>query len=132
MADVNGDGRDDIFIGGATGQEGKLMLQNATGTFSVKPNAAFTADKSCEDNGVVFFDADGDKDNDLYVVSGGAEFDAGSPKYQDRLYLNDGKGNFKKAINALPNEKLNGTHVIALDYDNDGDQDLYVGGGVAA
>lgn len=129
-ADVNGDGREDIFIGGAAGNEGSLMLQNADGSFAAKPAPAFTKDKALEDGGTVFFDADGDKDMDLYVASGGAEFPAGSPQYQDRLYINDGKGNFTKAANALPKEFNNNTYVLALDYDGDGDLDIFSGAGV--
>ncbi|GAB2840214.1 VCBS repeat-containing protein [Ferruginibacter profundus] len=129
-ADVNGDGKQDMYIGGAAGIEGKLMLQNADGSFAEKKLPAFTADKAYEDMGAVFFDADGDKDMDLYVVSGGAEFDAGSPLYQDRLYVNDGKGNFTRAAKALPAEAFNGSCVIPLDYDSDGDIDLFVSGHV--
>ena len=95
-ADVNGDKLEDIFIGGAAGSESKLMIQNADGSFTEKRTAAFAADKNYEDGGSLFFDADGDGDMDLYVVSGGAEFPAGSSLYQDRLYINDGKGNFTR------------------------------------
>ncbi len=129
-ADVNADGTEDLFIGGAAGIEGKLMLQNATGSFTEKKPAAFTTDKSQEDMGALFFDADGDSDMDLYVVSGGAEFNAGNNLYQDRLYINDGKGNFTKSLKALPTEGFNGSSVTALDFDNDGDLDLFVGGHV--
>jgi len=129
-ADVNGDGKEDIYVGGSAGSEGVLMMQNADGGFTKKAQAAFAADKKMEDGGAVFFDADGDKDNDLYVVSGGAEFAAGSALYQDRLYINDGEGNFSKSSSSLPKETNNGSHVITLDFDEDGDMDLFVGGGV--
>ena len=130
MADVNGDGRKDIYVGGSAGTEGRLMIQNPDGSYTPKKQAAFSADKAFEDMGAVFFDADGDGDMDLYVVSGGAEFDAGSTLYQDRLYINDGKGNFTRSTKALPVEHFNGSCVIALDYDGDGDMDLFVGGHV--
>lgn len=129
-ADVNGDKLEDIFIGGAAGYEAKLMMQNINGSFTEKKQAAFAAGKSFEDMGSLFFDADGDADMDLYVVSGGAEFNAGSNLYQDRLYINDGKGNFTTASNAMPVEGFNGSSVTALDFDNDGDLDLFVGGHV--
>jgi enediyne biosynthesis protein E4 len=130
LADVNGDGKEDIFIGGAAGTAGKLLLQNGNGSFTEKKQAAFATDKAYEDMGAVFFDADGDKDNDLYVVSGGAEFNTGSILYQDRLYINDGRGNFTKTAKALPAETFNGSSVTTLDYDEDGDLDLFVGGHV--
>jgi hypothetical protein len=129
-ADVNGDKLEDIYIGGAAGFEGKLMIQNADGSFTEKKQAALTADKKNEDMGALFFDADGDGDMDLYVVSGGAEFAPGDKLYQDRLYKNDGKGNFTAATNALPVEGFNGSCVTALDYDGDGDLDLFIGGHV--
>ena len=129
-ADVNNDGKEDIYIGGAAGFEGKLMMQMPGGSFKEKPQAAFITDKKFEDGGAVFFDADGDGDNDLYVASGGTEFDAGSLQYQDRLYTNDGKGNFARKLNALPKEAFNNSFVITFDYDEDGDKDLFVGGAV--
>lgn len=130
QADVNGDGLQDVYIGGAAGFSGKLMIQNATGAFVEKPTTAFTTDKKYEDMSALFVDVDGDGDKDLYVVSGGAEFPAVSNLYQDRLYLNDGKGNFTRSARTLPTEGFNGSSVTALDFDDDGDQDLFIGGHV--
>src|SRR5205814_752027 len=94
VADVNGDGLDDMFIGGAKGQAGKLLIQRPDGRFVSTNEKLFAADATSEDLGAVFFDTDGDGHPDLYVVSGGSEFSPGSPALQDRLYLNDGRGTF--------------------------------------
>ncbi len=128
VGDVNGDKLDDVFIGGAATQPGSLYIQQANGEFLLKSNDAFTKDKVHEDMGSAFFDADGDGDQDLYVVSGGNEFMAGSKSYQDRLYLNDGTGVFTKSINALPTMNFSGSKVRPYDYDGDGDIDLLVTG----
>lgn len=127
--DVNGDGNEDIYIGGASGQSGKLYLQKQDGNFELKTISDFSKDKIHEDTQALFFDADNDTDLDLYVVSGGYAFPESSDNYQDRLYLNDGKGNFAKNTSSIPKINSNGTTVLALDIDNDGDQDLFVGGG---
>ena len=126
--DVNNDGNDDVFFGGASGQPGQLFFGNHDGTFRWAGVGPWDEHAESEDLGSVLFDADNDGDLDLYVVSGGNEFPAGSRLYQDRLYLNDGNGSFRYAEHALPEEFGSGSCVSFADYDQDGDYDLFVGG----
>lgn len=128
VADVNGDGLDDVYFGGAKNQPGKLLIQRRAGTFASSSDAVFVEDAVSEDVGALFFDANGDGAPDLYVVSGGSEYSAGAPALQDRIYLNDGRGVFRKAEGYLPSESASGSRVVAADYDRDGDADLFVGG----
>jgi enediyne biosynthesis protein E4 len=128
VADVNGDGLEDFFVGGAFQQTGKIFTQQTLGKFMPENISKFS--DGCVDSGAVFFDADDDGDEDLYVASGGNQFTAGNAKYQDRLYKNNGKGNFTIDTAALPVMIESSSCVVAADYDNDGDLDLFVGGGV--
>ena len=130
VADVNGDGLDDAYLGGAKGKPGTLLLQQRDGRFTRARVAAFEQDAIAEDVGAVFFHADGDGAPDLYVVSGGNEYSDGAPALQDRLYLNDGRGGFRRAADHLPAETHSGSRAVPRDYDGDGDVDLFVGGRV--
>jgi hypothetical protein len=127
-ADVNNDGRDDFYVGGPKGQPGRLFMHREQGEFMVRPTAAFDEDRESEDTNAEFFDADRDGDLDLYVVSGSIEHEAGHTAYRDRLYLNDGKGEFTESDDgALPDLRDSGSVARACDFDQDGDVDLFVG-----
>ena len=128
VGDVNGDNLDDFYLGGASGQEGRVLVQNQKGHFELLSSQSIINDKINEDMGAVFFDSDGDNDLDLYVVSGGNEFQKEAGEYRDRLYLNDGRGLFIKAEQALPELYTSGSKVYPHDIDDDGDLDLFVAG----
>ena len=126
--DVNGDGLDDIYIGGAKGQPGELMIQRRNGNFEPVDKSLFEEDKISEDTDCAFFDADGDGDNDLYVASGSNQFPESSSALGDRLYMNNGKGHFEKSKQVLPAGKYESTSCVrAQDFDNDGVMELFVG-----
>ncbi|MEX0316116.1 MAG: FG-GAP-like repeat-containing protein, partial [Allomuricauda sp.] len=129
VSDVNGDGLDDFFVGGALGHAASLYIQSSDGTFiNEKANGTWQKDKDHEDIDAEFFDVDNDGDMDLYVVSGGNEHEIDSPFLQDRLYMNNGKGLFTSTSKALPKMHTSGGVVKAGDYNNDGKIDLFVGG----
>tara|TARA_R110002049_G_scaffold232088_8_gene404655 strand:+ start:5686 stop:8970 length:3285 start_codon:yes stop_codon:yes gene_type:complete len=126
VGDLNNDGLEDYFIGGASTYSGKLFFQTESGFEEKSVKKVLEDDKQSEDVGALIFDADNDGDNDLYVVSGGYEFEPNSKLLQDRLYINNGKGEFSKATGALPDMLISGSKVYAADFDKDGKQDLLV------
>ena len=127
-ADVDGDGDDDCYVGGPKGQAGRLLLNSGDGAFQHQQVADLETDRECEDTHAEFFDADGDGDLDLYVVSGSIEHPPGDTAYRDRIYLNQGGGQFQKADEgAQPDLRDSGSVAAACDFDKDGDVDLFVG-----
>ncbi|MGC1240656.1 MAG: VCBS repeat-containing protein [Chryseosolibacter sp.] len=129
MGDVNNDGRMDVFAGGAEGSPGKIYIQQADGSF--KESNAHVFNPRFTDADAIFFDADGDRDQDLYVVSGGYnDYGPKDPSLQDRLYINDGSGKFNLSNDNLPSMLTSKSTVAPADFDHDGDVDLFVGGRV--
>jgi hypothetical protein len=145
-ADVNGDNRADLFVGGPRGQPGQLFIAtplpvpvrdrerssdtpsgSAKSRFELIPTSTFDANRESEDTAALFFDADADGDQDLFVVSGSTEHDTNHEAYRDHLYLNDGRGQFTSSEEALPDLRDSGSAVVASDFDHDGDADLFVG-----
>ena len=132
VSDVNGDGLDDVFIGGAGGIPGKLLIQRRDGSFAESVRGQpWAADTAHEDWGALFFDANGDGRPDLYVASGGYFLAPSSRRLQDRLYVNRGGGRFVRDSQALPEMLTSTAGVAAGDLDGDGRLDLFVGGRLA-
>ncbi|MCH8822457.1 MAG: VCBS repeat-containing protein [Planctomycetes bacterium] len=126
--DADGDGDDDLFVGGSAGFSGALFINNGNGKFKKQATGPWINHKACEDMGQLWIDVDGDGDMDLYVASGSYEFEIGDPRLRDRLYLNQGGGKFVKSQpGALPDVSDCTSVVVAGDYDHDGDLDLFVG-----
>ncbi|HEU4634224.1 MAG TPA: VCBS repeat-containing protein, partial [Flavisolibacter sp.] len=125
--DVNGDGLEDVYVGGAKGQAGQLYVQSTSGSFVKKEQPVFTQYADFEDVAVLFFDADRDGDLDLFVGAGGNNVPPNSRELQHRLYKNDGRGNFTIDTKAFPSNDMNIAVAAANDYDGDGDLDLFVG-----
>jgi hypothetical protein len=129
VGDVNNDGLEDFFIGNSNNEKASLFIQKEGGNFISSNENLFAIDKIYEDTNAIFIDVDNDSDLDLYVASGGYEVEANSALLQDRLYVNNGKGQFKKS-NKLPKIQSNTKGVTSADFDKDGDMDLFVGGRV--
>ena len=126
VGDVNSDGLDDLYLGGSAGQAKQLFIQQKNGKFTESKQIDFGMDVTTENTDALFFDADKDNDLDLFIVTGSNEFEENAPELHDLLYLNDGKGNFKRDVR-FPSIFENGSCVAAADFDKDGDQDLFVG-----
>jgi hypothetical protein len=128
--DVNGDGLEDVFIGSGKGFSSELFLQLANGSFSKKEQTVFKQDELCTDTDAVFLDIEKDGDLDLIVSSGGYEYLPNDLMLQNRVYINDGKGNFSKSFDALVDTPYADSSIETIDFDKDGDFDLVVGGSV--
>jgi len=132
VGDIDGNGLDDIISGGSVNSSAREFLQQPNGKFIEKTllTGKDTINIDRHDESVLLFDADGDGDLDLYIASGGFHAEPNSPVYQDKFYLNDGKGNFTEDTDALPQNYTSKFCVRAIDYDRDGDLDLFVSGRV--
>lgn len=130
VGDVNGDGADDYYLGGAFRRAGQLIAQNKSGVavFQTTNSILWEEERMYEDVGATFFDLENDGDLDLYVVSGGSENASESGMLNDRLYLNDGRGNFSKSEGLIPEVNCSGAMALPFDFDMDGDIDVFVGG----
>ena len=126
VADLNGDGNEDVFIGGAKGQAAQVYLNKGNGVFTLVTQKDLQKDASFEDTAAAFFDADKDGDMDVLVGSGGNE-KADQANYKNRLYLNNGKGIFTKSATSLPTTNSNVAVIAPYDFDNDGDNDVFIG-----
>jgi hypothetical protein len=130
VGDIDGNGLDDMITGGAAGYSAQLFLQQPGNHFTQKPLLAASTGKTTDDMGLLLLDADSDGDQDLYIAGGGYQNPSGSAAYQDKLYVNDGKGNYTWDSMALPANLTSKSCVRATDYDKDGDLDLFVAGRV--
>ncbi|MBN8855242.1 MAG: hypothetical protein BGO55_24445 [Sphingobacteriales bacterium 50-39] len=128
VADVDKDGLDDLFVCGAKGQPGALLIQGKDGNFLPAGTDPFIRNAASEGVDAVFFDANNDGSPDLYVVSGGNEYADGHPALADHLYINDGKGHFTEPSGTLPAMLTNKSCVAVADINKDGSQDIFVGG----
>ncbi|HET9057933.1 MAG TPA: VCBS repeat-containing protein [Chitinophagaceae bacterium] len=128
VGDVNKDGLDDMYVCGAKGQSGALLIQTKDGKFQISDSELFNKNAESEETDAIFFDANKDGYDDLYVVSGGNEFENGNPLLADKLYINNRKGNFTSSTTSIPIILTNKSCVTVTDADNDGDNDLFVGG----
>ena len=128
VGDLNNDGLEDYLIGGAIGQSMALYIQEQNGSFKKVKTPFFKQDRFYEDLGIQIFDADNDGDQDIYIASGGNEFEEGSKGYEDRFYENKGNLIFERNKTAIPSKRISGLEVSVNDFDQDGDLDLFVGG----
>jgi len=128
VGDLNNDGREDYIVGGAIAQAAEIYIQKVNGSFQKVNVPIFEKDKFYEDLGIQFLDADNDGDLDIYIASGGNEFNEGSQGYEDRFYENKGNLVFERNISAIPDTRISGLEVSVNDFDQDGDLDLFVGG----